>query len=116
MSTSIVKRVADHLQRKLCEVPVGFKWFVDGLQNGEFGFGGEERARAFFLCRDGSELTTGKDGSIKNLLAAEIMAKTGKDPGELYADLEAQFGASVYERIDAPATFEQKAILKKAFR
>jgi len=113
VSTSIIDRVADHLQRKLCEVPVGFKWFVDGLQNGEFGFGGEESAGAAFLRRDGSVWTTDKDGIIMDLLAAEIMANTGRDPGELYADLEAQFGASVYERIDAPATFEQKAILKK---
>ena len=113
VSTSIIDRVANHLQRRLCEVPVGFKWFVDGLQSGEFGFGGEESAGAAFLRRDGSVWTTDKDGIIMDLLAAEIMAKTGRDPGELYADLEAQFGASVYERIDAPATLEQKAVLKK---
>jgi len=113
VSTSIIDRVAKHLQRKLYEVPVGFKWFVDGLQSGEFGFGGEESAGAAFLRRDGFVWTTDKDGIIMDLLAAEIMAETGRDPGELYADLEAQFGASVYERIDAPATFEQKAILKK---
>jgi len=113
VSTSIIDRVADHLQRKLCEVPVGFKWFVGGLQNGELGFGGEESAGAAFLRQDGSVWTTDKDGIIMGLLAAEIMAKTGRDPGELYAELEALFGVSVYERIDAPATFEQKAILKK---
>lgn len=113
VSTSIIDRVADHLQRKLCEVPVGFKWFVEGLQSGDFGFGGEESAGAAFLRRDGSVWTTDKDGIIMDLLAAEIMAKTGRDPGELYADLEVQFGASVYERIDAPATHAQKAILKE---
>jgi len=113
VSTSIIDRVADHLQRKLCEVPVGFKWFVDGLQSGEFGFGGEESAGAAFLRRDGSVWTTDKDGIIMGLLAAEIMAKTGSDPGELYLALEDQFGASVYARIDAPATFEQKTVLKK---
>jgi phosphoglucomutase len=113
VSTSIIDRVADHLQRKLCEVPVGFKWFVEGLQNGEFGFGGEESAGAAFLRRDGSVWTTDKDGIIMDLLAAEIMVQAGRDPGELYADLEAQFGASVYARIDAPATHQQKAILKQ---
>jgi len=113
VSTSIIDRVAHHLQRRLCEVPVGFKWFVEGLQKGEFGFGGEESAGAAFLRRDGSVWTTDKDGIIMGLLAAEILAKTGRDPGELYAALEAQFGAAVYERIDAPATLEQKAILKQ---
>jgi phosphoglucomutase len=113
VSTSMIDRVASHLRRTLCEVPVGFKWFVDGLQNGTYGFGGEESAGAAFLRWDGSVWTTDKDGIIMDLLAAEIMATTGKDPGELYTSLEAQFGASVYERIDAPATFEQKAILKK---
>ncbi len=113
VSTSIIDRVANHLRRELCEVPVGFKWFVNGLQKGEFGFGGEESAGAAFLRRNGSVWTTDKDGIIMDLLAAEIMAETGRDPGELYADLEEQFGTSVYERIDAPATFEQKAILKR---
>ena len=113
VSTSIIDRVADHLQRELCEVPVGFKWFVDGLQSGALGFGGEESAGASFLRRDGTVWTTDKDGIIMGLLAAEIMAATGKDPGERYTTLEAQFGASVYERIDAPATFKQKAIFKQ---
>ncbi|PID40538.1 MAG: phosphoglucomutase, alpha-D-glucose phosphate-specific [Proteobacteria bacterium] len=113
VSTSMIDRVANHLQRQLFEVPVGFKWFVDGLQSGACGFGGEESAGAAFLRRDGSVWTTDKDGIIMDLLAAEMMANTGKDPGALYTALEAQFGASVYERIDAPATFEQKAILKK---
>ncbi len=113
VSTSIIDRVANHMQRNLSEVPVGFKWFVKGLQNGEYGFGGEESAGASFLRRDGSVWTTDKDGIIMDLLAAEIMAKTGRDPGEIYRSLETQFGASVYERIDAPATFEQKAKLKK---
>ncbi len=113
VSTSIIDRVATHLQRELCEVPVGFKWFVEGLLNSELGFGGEESAGASFLRRDGSVWTTDKDGIIMDLLAAEILAKAGRDPGELYADLETRFGASVYERIDAPATFEQKAVLEK---
>ena len=113
VSTSMIDRVAGHLQRKLCEVPVGFKWFVDGLQTGELGFGGEESAGAAFLRRDGLVWTTDKDGIIMDLLSAEIMARTDRDPGELYADLEARFGASAYERIDAPATYAQKAILKK---
>ena len=111
VSTSIIDRVAAHLGKKLSEVPVGFKWFVDGLRSGEYGFGGEESAGASFLRRDGSVWTTDKDGIIMDLLAAEIMAKTGRDPGEIYTSLEEQFGASVYERIDAPATTEQKAIL-----
>ena len=113
VSTSMIDRVAGHLQRKLCEVPVGFKWFVDGLQTGELGFGGEESAGAAFLRRDGLVWTTDKDGIIMDLLSAEIMARTDRDPGEHYADLEARFGASAYERIDAPATYAQKAILKK---
>jgi len=111
VSTSIIDRVAAHLGKKLSEVPVGFKWFVDGLRSGEYGFGGEESAGASFLRRDGSVWTTDKDGIIMDLLAAEIMAKTGRDPGEIYTSLEEQFGAPVYERIDAPATTEQKAIL-----
>ena len=112
VSTSIIDRVAKHVGRNLCEVPVGFKWFVDGLLTGEFGFGGEESAGASFLRKDGAVWTTDKDGIIMNLLAAEIMAVTGKDPGEIYRDLEGRFGASVYERIDAPATADQKAALK----
>jgi phosphoglucomutase len=111
VSTSIIDRVAAHLGKKLSEVPVGFKWFVEGLRSGETGFGGEESAGASFLRRDGSVWTTDKDGIIMDLLAAEIMAKTGRDPGELYSSLEEQFGTSVYERIDAPATTEQKTVL-----
>jgi phosphoglucomutase len=111
VSTSIIDRVAASLGRKLSEVPVGFKWFVDGLVSGDFGFGGEESAGASFLRKDGTVWTTDKDGIIMNLLAAEIMAVTEKDPGEIYRDLEGKFGASVYERIDAPATPRQKAAL-----
>jgi phosphoglucomutase len=113
VSTSIIDRVANHLGRKLSEVPVGFKWFVDGLIDGSFGFGGEESAGASFLRRDGSVWTTDKDGIIMDLLAAEITAKTGRDPGEIYFALEQQFGSSIYERIDAPATADQKAVLKQ---
>ena len=113
VSTSIIDRVAAYLGRNLSEVPVGFKWFVDGLMRGEIAFGGEESAGASFLRRDGSVWTTDKDGIIMDLLAGEIMAKTGRDPGELYKSLEEQFGVSVYERIDAPATVKQKAVLKQ---
>jgi phosphoglucomutase len=108
----MIDRVATHLNRKLSEVPVGFKWFVDGLIDGSYGFGGEESAGASFLRKDGRVWTTDKDGIIMDLLACEITAKTGKDPGELYRDLESRFGSSVYERIDAAATAEQKAALK----
>jgi phosphoglucomutase len=113
VSTSMIDRVAANLGKKLSEVPVGFKWFVEGLMSGDYGFGGEESAGASFLRRDGSVWTTDKDGIIMDLLAAEIMAKTGRDPGEIYTSLEAQFGACVYERIDAPATVEQKAVLSQ---
>jgi len=113
VSTSMIDRVSAHLGRRLSEVPVGFKWFVDGLISGEYGFGGEESAGASFLRRDGTVWTTDKDGMIMDLLAAEIMARTGKDPGEIYRSLEDQFGASLYERIDAPASPEQKAVLEK---
>jgi phosphoglucomutase len=113
VSTSMIDRVARHLQKALAEVPVGFKWFVDGLRSGTYGFGGEESAGASFLRRDGTVWTTDKDGIILNLLAGEIMAKTDRDPGETYASLAARFGASVYERIDAPATPAQKAVLKQ---
>ena len=113
VSTSIIDRVAKYLGRKLSEVPVGFKWFVDGLMSGECGFGGEESAGASFLRRNGSVWTTDKDGIIMDLLAGEIMAKTDRDPGELYKLIEEQFGCSVYERIDAPATAAQKTVLKK---
>lgn len=112
VSSSMIDRVAAHLGRTLAEVPVGFKWFVDGLLSGAYGFGGEESAGASFLRQDGSVWTTDKDGFIMDLLAAEITAQTGRDPGEIYQDLEAQFGSPVYERMDAPASLEQKAILK----
>ena len=108
VSSSLLDRVAKALQRRLVEVPVGFKWFVDGLLDGSLGFGGEESAGASFLRRDGTVWTTDKDGVVMTLLAAEILARTGKDPGETYAGLTEQFGAPVYERIDAPATPEQK--------
>jgi phosphoglucomutase len=101
------------LGRKLMEVPVGFKWFAPGLFDGSICFGGEESAGASFLRRDGTVWTTDKDGPIMDLLAAEITARTGKDPGEHYQELTAKFGTSYYTRIDAPATPEQKAALKK---
>ena len=113
VSSSMIDRVAKDLGRRLAEVPVGFKWFVDGLVDGSFGFGGEESAGASFLRRDGSVWTTDKDGILLDLLACEIRAVTGRDPGELYAGLESRFGSPVYERIDAPATREQKAALAK---
>ncbi len=113
VSSSMIDRVASHLEKKLSEVPVGFKWFVDGLLDGSYGFGGEESAGASFLRKDGTVWTTDKDGIIMDLLACEITAKTGKDPGEIYKELEDKFGSPTYERIDAPATPEQKAVLKK---
>lgn len=111
VSSSIIDRVAASVGREVCEVPVGFKWFVDGLLDGSFGFGGEESAGASFLRQDGTVWTTDKDGIIPNLLAAEILAVTGKDPGECYRDLEARFGRSYYARIEEPATSAQKAVL-----
>lgn len=113
VSSSMIDRVAAHLGRKLAEVPVGFKWFVDGLVDGSFGFGGEESAGASFLRQDGSVWTTDKDGIILDLLAAEITAVTGKDPGVHYRALTEQFGDPVYERADAPATPAQKALLER---
>ncbi len=113
VSSSVIDRVATRLGRRLVEVPVGFKWFVDGLLDGTLGFGGEESAGASFLRRDGTVWTTDKDGIILDLLAAEITAKTGRDPGELYRALTHEFGNPVYERIDAPATPAQKAILQQ---
>src|SRR5207253_4034780 len=101
-----------HLGRKLAEVPVGFKWFAEGLFTGSCCFGGEESAGASFLRRDGTVWTTDKDGLIMGLLAAEITARTGKDPGEHYEELTAQFGKPCYTRIDAAATPEQKAMLE----
>jgi phosphoglucomutase len=111
VSSSLIDRVAASLGRRLVEVPVGFKWFVDGLLEGSLGFGGEESAGASFLRRDGTVWTTDKDGMVPALLSAEILARTGKDPGQIYATLTEQFGAPVYERIDAPATPAQKARL-----
>jgi phosphoglucomutase len=105
--------VVNKLGRRLSEVPVGFKWFAPGLLDGSFCFGGEESAGASFLRFDGSAWTTDKDGPIMNLLAAEITARTGKDPGEHYRELTAEFGAPCYTRIDAAATPEQKAKLAK---
>ncbi len=113
VSSSLLDRVAARLGRRLFEVPVGFKWFVDGLLDGSLGFGGEESAGASFLRRDGSVWTTDKDGILLVLLAAEITARSGKDPGELYRTLTAELGSPVYERIDAPATPEEKERLKK---
>jgi phosphoglucomutase len=113
VSSSMIDRVAAALGRPLAEVPVGFKWFVDGLYRGQYGFGGEESAGASFLRKDGTVWTTDKDGILLDLLAAEITAVTGKDPGEHYRALTERFGAPVYERIDAPATAAQKAVLKK---
>ncbi|MBW2265418.1 MAG: alpha-D-glucose phosphate-specific phosphoglucomutase [Deltaproteobacteria bacterium] len=112
VSSSMIDRVANQLKRKLSEVPVGFKWFVDGLIDGSYGFGGEESAGASFLRKDGTVWTTDKDGIIMNLLAAEITAKTNRSPDELYEALEDRFGSPVYERIDSPASPEQKATLK----
>jgi phosphoglucomutase len=113
VSTSMLDRVAGELPRRLLEVPVGFKWFVDGLVDGSLGFGGEESAGASFLRRDGSVWTTDKDGLIACLLAAELTAVTGRNPAVAYNELTAKFGAPAYRRIDAPATREQKAILAK---
>jgi phosphoglucomutase len=109
----MIDRVAKERGRKVAEVPVGFKWFVPGLSDGSLGFGGEESAGASFLRKDGTAWTTDKDGILLDLLAAEILAVTGKDPGDLYAGLEGRFGASSYTRLDQPATREEKAILKK---
>jgi phosphoglucomutase len=113
VSSSLIDRVAASLNRRLFEVPVGFKWFVQGLLEGWLGFGGEESAGASFLRRAGAVWTTDKDGIILGLLAAEMTARAGRDPGELYRELTRQFGDPVYERIDAPATAEQKAVLER---
>jgi phosphoglucomutase len=113
VSSSMIDRVAADLGRTLREVPVGFKWFVDGLVDGSLGFGGEESAGASFLRKDGTVWTTDKDGIILDLLAAEITARTEKDPGEHYAELTERFGNPVYERMDAPASVEQKKVLSK---
>ncbi|MGA7935552.1 MAG: phosphoglucomutase (alpha-D-glucose-1,6-bisphosphate-dependent) [Kovacikia sp.] len=113
VSSSMIERVGKEIGRQVCEVPVGFKWFVEGLLDGSFGFGGEESAGASFLRKDGTVWTTDKDGIIMDLLAAEITAKTGKDPGQHYQDLTDRLGKPFYKRIDAPATPEQKARLSK---
>ena len=113
VSSSLIDHVVKGLNRTLCEVPVGFKWFAPGLLDGSFCFGGEESAGASFLRRDGTVWTTDKDGPILDLLAAEILARTGKDPGEHYLELTEKFGTPYYTRIDAPASPEQKARLQK---
>jgi phosphoglucomutase len=113
VSSQMIDRVTTKLDRKLYEVPVGFKWFVDGLLDGSLGFGGEESAGASFVRLDGSVWTTDKDGMILALLAAEITARMGRDPGEIYSDLTREFGEPVYERVEAPADSEQKAVLAK---
>jgi phosphoglucomutase len=113
VSSSLIDHVVNALNRRLCEVPVGFKWFAPGLLDGSFCFGGEESAGASFLRRDGTVWTTDKDGPILDLLAAEILARTGKDPGEHYHELTEQFGTPYYTRIDAPASPEEKARLQK---
>ena len=111
VSSAMIDRVAASLGRTLSEVPVGFKWFVDGLLTGTYGFGGEESAGASFLRQDGTVWTTDKDGIIMDLLAAEITAKTGRDPGAALSRPEARFGSPLYERMDAPATAAQQKIL-----
>ncbi len=113
VSSAMIDRVANALGRQLAEVPVGFKWFVEGLVDGSYGFGGEESAGASFLRKDGTVWTTDKDGIILDLLAAEITAVTGKDPGEHYRELETTFGAPAYARVDAPASKDQKQILSQ---
>jgi len=111
VSSSMIDRVGQDIGRQVYEVPVGFKWFVNGLLDGSFGFGGEESAGASFLKKNGTVWTTDKDGIILDLLAAEITAKTGKDPGQHYQDLTARLGNPIYQRVDAPATPQQKARL-----
>ncbi len=113
VSSQMIDRVTAKLGRKLYEVPVGFKWFVDGLLDGSLGFGGEESAGASFLRRDGSVWTTDKDGIVPALLAAEITARIGRDPGEIYRELSRDFGEPSYDRVEAPATPEQKSMLEK---
>ena len=113
VSSSMIDRVAESIGKEIVEVPVGFKWFVDGLINGTIGFGGEESAGASFLRKDGTVWSSDKDGIILNLLAYEITAKLKKDPSQIYSEFEKEFGVAYYERSDAPATVEQKAKLKK---
>jgi phosphoglucomutase len=112
VSSQMIDRVTAKLGRKLYEVPVGFKWFVDGLFNGSLAFGGEESAGASFVRRDGSAWTTDKDGIIPALLSAEITARLGRDPGEIYRQLTHQFGEPAYDRVEAPASPRQKEILR----
>jgi phosphoglucomutase len=113
VSSSIIDRVVNELGRQLCEVPVGFKWFAPGLFDGSLCFGGEESAGASFLRQDGTVWTTDKDGPIMDLLAAEMTAVTGKDPGEHFEEVSAKFGTPYYTRLDVPASPEQKAKLAK---
>jgi phosphoglucomutase len=113
VSSSLIDRVAGRLGRRLAEVPVGFKWFVDGLRDSRYGFAGEESAGASFLRFDGSVWTTEKDGPILDLLAAEITARMGRDPGERYNELARELGEPLYERSEAPATAEQKGVLTR---
>ena len=113
VSSEIINRVGTKLGRKVYEVPVGFKWFVDGLLDGSLGFGGEESAGASFLRKDGGVWTTDKDGIIPALLSAEITARRGRDPGELYRALTAELGEPVYDRVEAPASAEARAALGK---
>jgi phosphoglucomutase len=113
VSSSMIDRVGARLGRRIYEVPVGFKWFVEGLLDEKLGFSGEESAGASFLCRDGTVWSTDKDGIIPGLLSAEITARVGRDPGEVYRELTQELGDPVYERIDAPATLEQKAAIAK---
>src|SRR5664280_364832 len=108
VSSQMIDRVTAKLGRKLFEVPVGFKWFVDGLLDGSLGFGGEESAGASFARLDGTVWTTDKDGIVPALLAAEITARMGRDPGEIYHKLTREFGEPVYDSVEAPATSEQK--------
>jgi phosphoglucomutase len=112
VSSQMIDRVAAKLGRGLYEVPVGFKWFVDGLLDGSLGFAGEESAGASFVRRDGSVWTTDKDGMVAALLAAEITARMGRDPGEMYSELTREFGEPAYDRVEAPATPEEKALLE----
>ena len=113
VSSQMIDRVAAKLGRRLYEVPVGFKWFVDGLLDGSLGFGGEESAGATFIRRDGTAWTTDKDGIVAALLAAEITARMGRDPGAVYRELTGEFGECVNDRVDAPATPAQKRLLGK---
>jgi phosphoglucomutase len=113
VSTQMIDRITAKLRRKLYEVPVGFKWFVDGLLDGSLGFGGEESAGASFVRLDGSAWTTDKDGIVPALLAAEITARMVRDPGEIYRELTREFGEPAYDRVEAPATSDQKVLLAK---